>query len=38
MTEDESKACKEEIQNLTKKYEGEVNSSGNAKEQDIMQD
>ena len=38
MTEDEAKTCKEEIQNLTKKYEGEVNSSGNAKEQDIMQD
>jgi len=37
MTEDEATACKEEIQNLTKKYEGEVNSSAESKEKDIMQ-
>ena len=38
MTEDECKACKEDIQNLTKKYEGEVNSSASTKEVEIMQD
>ena len=37
MTEDESKACKEEIQKLTKKYEGDVDSAGDSKEKDIMQ-
>lgn len=37
MTEDEAAACKEEIQNLTKKYEGEVNSTAESKEKDIMQ-
>ncbi len=37
MTEDECKACKEEIQNLTKKYEGDVNASSDHKERDIMQ-
>ena len=37
MTEDECKACKEGIQNLTKRFEGEVNSSGTAKEAEIMQ-
>ncbi|MFO1006578.1 MAG: ribosome recycling factor [Planctomycetaceae bacterium] len=38
MTEDECKACKEEIQNLTKKYEGDVNDSAASKEKEIMQD
>ena len=38
MTEDDCKACKEEIQNLTKKYEGDVNDSAASKEKEIMQD
>ena len=37
MTEDEAKACKEEIQNLTKKYEGDVDAAADSKEKDIMQ-
>ncbi len=32
MTEDEAKICKEEIQNLTKKYEGDVDSAADSKE------
>jgi ribosome recycling factor len=37
MTEDIHEATKEEIQDLTKKYEGKVNSLAEAKEKDVME-
>jgi ribosome recycling factor len=36
LTEDECQATKDEIQNLTKKYEGKVNDLAAAKEKEIM--
>ena len=36
ITEDEAKHGKEQIQELTKQYEGKVNSMADAKEKDIM--
>lgn len=38
LSEDDCKRCKEEIQNLTKKYEGKVNELASAREKDIMED
>ena len=38
LTEDERDSTKEEIQDLTKKYEGKVNELATAKEKDIMDD
>jgi ribosome recycling factor len=36
MSEDECKMCKDAVQDLTKKYEGQVNSAAEAKEKDVM--
>ncbi len=36
LSEDDCKHCKTEIQELTKKYEGKVNATSDAKEKDIM--
>lgn len=36
LSEDDCKRCKDEIQELTKKYEGKVNSMADAREKDIM--
>jgi len=35
-SEDDCKKCKEDIQDLTKKFEGKVNSLAEAKEKDVM--
>ena len=35
-SKDDCKHCKEEVQNLTKKYEGKVNGTATTKEKDIM--
>jgi ribosome recycling factor len=37
-SEDECKKCKDDIQDLTKKYEGKVNSLAEAKEKDVMEE
>jgi ribosome recycling factor len=37
-SEDECKKCKDDIQDLTKKYEGKVNSMAEAKETDVMEE
>jgi len=37
MTEDDSKRCKEEVQELTKKYEGTVSDFAAAKEAEVME-
>lgn len=37
MTEDDSKRCKEEVQELTKKYEGTVSDFATAKESEVME-
>lgn len=36
LSEDDCKRCKDEVQELTKKYEGKVNAASDAKEKDIM--
>ena len=36
LTEDDRDSLKDEIQNLTKKYEGKVNDMASAKEKDVM--
>ena len=36
MTEDDLARCKDSVQDLTKKYEGQVNTAAEAKEKDIM--
>ena len=36
MTEDDLSRCKDAVQDLTKKYEGQVNTAADAKEKDIM--
>lgn len=38
MSEDERDAAKDQIQDLTKKYEGKVNDQAAAKEKDIMEE
>ena len=38
LTEDDRDKCKESVQSLTKKYEGQVTSVFDAKEKDIMDD
>lgn len=38
LTEDDRDRCKEQIQELTKKYEGEVNSAATEKEQQVMEE
>ena len=38
MTEDDRDRCKDEVQELTKKYEGMVNTAADAKEKDVMDD
>jgi ribosome recycling factor len=37
-SEDDCKKCKDDIQDLTKKYEGKVNSMAEAKEKDVMEE
>ena len=37
-SEDDCKKCKEDIQDLTKKFEGKVNSLAEAKEKDVMEE
>ena len=36
LSEDDCKRCKDDVQELTKKYEGKVNSMADAREKDIM--
>ncbi len=38
MTEDDCKSCKEEVQELTKKFEGTVGSFASAKEAEVMEE
>ena len=38
MTEDDRDSTKDKVQELTKKYEGRVNSTADAKEKDVMDD
>jgi len=38
MSEDERDGCKDEVQNLTKKFEGKVNDLATAKEKEMMDD
>jgi ribosome recycling factor len=38
MTEDDSKQCKEEVQELTKKYEGTVGDVAKTKETEVMEE
>jgi len=38
LTEDDSKRCKEEIQELTKKFEGQADNLAKAKEKEVMED
>lgn len=38
LTEDDRDKCKDTVQDLTKKFEGQVNSLSDAKEKDIMDD